>query len=106
MKEICRGLQFPEGPVALSDGSVLLVEIQSGDLTRVHADGGRETVAEYGGGPNGAAIGPVPEFDPMVTNVCFGGPELRTAYITSSGLGINYATEWHCPGLPLNFLNK
>ena len=52
------------------------------------------------------AVVPVPEFDLMVTNVCFGGPDLRTAYVTSSGLGILYATEWHCPGQPLNFLNR
>ena len=30
---------------------------------------------------------PVPEFDVMVTNVCFGGPDLHTAYITSSDCG-------------------
>jgi gluconolactonase len=45
----------------------------------------------------------VPRFDPLVTNICFGGPDLRTAYITSSGWGILYATEWHCPGLKLNY---
>ncbi len=50
------------------------------------------------------AIVPVPD-DPMVTNVCFGGPELRTAYITASAFGTLRAHEWHCPGLPLNFLN-
>jgi gluconolactonase len=49
---------------------------------------------------------PVPEFDLMVTNVCFGGPDLRTAYITSAGLGRLYAVQWHCPGLPLNFLPR
>ena len=52
------------------------------------------------------AVVPVPEFDLMVTNICFGGPDLRTAYITSSGLGILYAMDWHCPGQPLNFLNR
>jgi len=56
--EITSGLQFPEGPVALPDGSVVLVEIKTGVVTRVHADGRRETVAKTGGGPNGAAIGP------------------------------------------------
>ena len=306
MREICRGLEFPEGPIAMPDGSVVLVEIRAGRLSRVRPDGGRETVAECGGGPNGAAVGPdgrvyicnnggfawirdgairrpgdvtpddyrggsiqavdpetgavetlytecggnplngpndivfdaqggfyftdlgrrrgrrmdrgavyyappgggalseavfpidtpngiglsadektlyvaetagariwawdveapgvlgpaphsmfpgrlhyraagyerfdslaldsegnvvvatlgtgcvtavspegrvravvpVPEVDIMVTNVCFGGPDLRTAYISSSGLGILYATEWHCPGQPLNFLNR
>lgn len=43
------------------------------------------------------------EYDFFVTNICFGGPDLRTAYITSSGLGKLYATEWLCPGLRLNF---
>lgn len=52
------GLRFPEGPVALSDGSVLLVEIARGTLTRVTPDGKVEVVARLGGGPNGAAIGP------------------------------------------------
>ncbi len=45
----------------------------------------------------------VPEHDVFVTNVCFGGDDLRTAYITSSGRGKLYATEWRCPGLRLNF---
>lgn len=56
--EVTRGLAFPEGPVALSDGSVLVVEIAAGRLTRVLPDGTHRTVAETGGGPNGAAIGP------------------------------------------------
>lgn len=55
---ITDGLAFPEGPIALPDGSVLVVEIRSGRLTRVAADGGKSVVAELGGGPNGAAIGP------------------------------------------------
>ena len=32
---IASGLRFPEGPVALADGSVLLVEIAAGRITRV-----------------------------------------------------------------------
>lgn len=53
-----QGLAFPEGPVALSDGAVLVVEIQRGTLTRVAEDGTQSIVAELGGGPNGAALGP------------------------------------------------
>src|SRR5690606_3166255 len=49
---------FPEGPVALPDGSVLVVEIAAGTLTRVEPDGTKTVVAKLGGGPNGAAIGP------------------------------------------------
>ena len=52
------GLGFPEGPVALPDGSVLVVEIAAGRLTRVLPNGELKVVAHVGGGPNGAAIGP------------------------------------------------
>jgi gluconolactonase len=55
---VAEGLWFPEGPIAMADGSIILVEIRRGTLTRVDRDGRRATVAELGGGPNGAAIGP------------------------------------------------
>ena len=58
MNVIAEGLRFPEGPIALLDGDVLLVEIEAGRLTRVHPDGSKSVVAVPGGGPNGAAIGP------------------------------------------------
>ena len=55
---VTEGLEFPEGPIAMSDGSVILVEIKRKTLTRVFPDGRQEIIAELGGGPNGAAIGP------------------------------------------------
>lgn len=58
LQEVTNGLQFPEGPIALEDGSVLVVEIKRGTLSRVAADGTVSVIAECGGGPNGAAIGP------------------------------------------------
>ena len=58
IRMLAQGLDFPEGPVALSDGSVLLVEIFAGTLARVSPDGAKTIVARPGGGPNGAAIGP------------------------------------------------
>jgi gluconolactonase len=58
LRVVASGLRFPEGPVALADGSVLVVEIAGGRLTRVAPDGTTTTVADLGGGPNGAAIGP------------------------------------------------
>ncbi len=51
------GLEFPEGPIAMSDGSVLVVEIAAGRLSRITQNGQRETLANVGGGPNGAAMG-------------------------------------------------
>lgn len=55
---VATGLRFPEGPIAMPDGSVLLVEIERGTLSRVHPNGEVQVVADLGGGPNGAAIGP------------------------------------------------
>ncbi|MDB5713974.1 MAG: Gluconolaconase [Sphingomonadales bacterium] len=51
-------LRFPEGPIALADGSVILVEIERGTLSRVTATGHISVLASPGGGPNGAALGP------------------------------------------------
>src|SRR6266849_3911694 len=56
--QIAAGLRFPEGPVAMPDGSVILVEIERQTLSRVMPDGKVQVVAQLGGGPNGAAMGP------------------------------------------------
>jgi gluconolactonase len=55
---VTEGLRFPEGPVALPDGRVLLVEMARGTITEVAPDGAQRIVATPGGGPNGAALGP------------------------------------------------
>jgi gluconolactonase len=55
---VATGLRFPEGPIAMADGSVVLVEIARGTLSRVSPDGSIDVVAECGAGPNGAAVGP------------------------------------------------
>jgi gluconolactonase len=54
---LAEGLQFPEGPIAMPDGSVILVEIARGTLSRVW-NGKVEAACDLGGGPNGAALGP------------------------------------------------
>ena len=54
---LAEGLQFPEGPIAMPDGSVILVEIARGTLSRVW-NGKVEVICHLGGGPNGAALGP------------------------------------------------
>jgi gluconolactonase len=56
--EIASGLRFPEGPVAMPDGSIVLVEIARGTLSRVTPDGRVHVISRLGGGPNGAAMGP------------------------------------------------
>ncbi|MDO7842326.1 SMP-30/gluconolactonase/LRE family protein [Sphingomonas immobilis] len=54
---IAEGLAFPEGPVVMADGSLIVVELGGGRVTRCWK-GRKETISEIGGGPNGAAIGP------------------------------------------------
>ncbi len=54
---VAEGLGFPEGPIIMPDGSIILVEIKRGTLSRVW-NGRTEVIAALGGGPNGAAFGP------------------------------------------------
>ena len=58
VRVVANGFEFPEGPVVLPDGSVLVCEIQGKRITRVDKGGDKETIAEPGGGPNGAQLGP------------------------------------------------
>lgn len=58
LTKVCTGLDFPEGPIAMADGTIVLVEIRRKTLSRVFQNGQIEVIAELGGGPNGAAVGP------------------------------------------------
>jgi gluconolactonase len=44
--------------------------------------------------------------DRVTTNICFGGPNLKTAFITLSSTGQLVSCPWPVSGLPLNFLNR
>ncbi len=55
---IASGLGFPEGPVAMADGSVILTDVRNGRCPRVAADGAVSVFSQTGGGPNGLAVGP------------------------------------------------
>lgn len=57
MEVVAEGLAFPEGPVVMADGSVIVVEIAGARISRCW-NGRKEVICEIGGGPNGAAIGP------------------------------------------------
>lgn len=50
-------LRFPEGPVVMPDGSIVVCELAGGAVSRVTQDGDVSVLAEVGGGPNGAALG-------------------------------------------------
>ena len=51
--------------------------------------------------PDGASVEHVAVDDLLVTNIAFGGADLRTAYLTASGTGRLLACEWPRPGLRL-----
>jgi gluconolactonase len=89
--EVTDGLLFPEGPVAMPDGTVILTEMFGAGLTRVHPDGRKETFAEIAGGCNGLAVGPGGDFFVAnngarfthleVEGMCFPGPTDFSKYI-------------------------
>lgn len=58
IRVIASGLRFPEGPVAMADGSVILGEIAGRAVTRIAPGGAKSPVGSAGGGPNGVATGP------------------------------------------------
>ena len=113
--EIAAGLQFPEGPIAMTDGSVLLVEIRRGTLSRVLPGGAVEVVARLGGGPNGAAIGPDGRcyvcnnggfewhdyggfFVPGEQPADYAGGRIEAVDLASGEVEVLYT---HCDGVPL-----
>lgn len=54
---VAKDLGFPEGPVWLS-GSLYFVEVGAGRIARFTPERGVARIAQTGGGPNGATLGP------------------------------------------------
>ncbi|MFL6204933.1 MAG: SMP-30/gluconolactonase/LRE family protein [Acidimicrobiales bacterium] len=82
------GLQLLDSLAVDGEGWVCVGTLVNGGITAISPDG--ETVEHIG----------LP--DPLVTNICFGGPDLRTAYATLSGTGALVSFEWPRPGLRLH----
>jgi gluconolactonase len=53
--------------------------------------------------PAGDVVREVKMPDVYLTNMCFGGPDMRTAYITLSDTGRLGMMQWPEPGLKLHF---
>ena len=86
------GLSFFDSLAVEADGTVCVATIMNGGISRIN--------------PSDGSIRHVPTGDPMTTNICFGGDDLKTAFITASGTGRLLKAEWDTPGTPLNFLNR
>ena len=56
--------------------------------------------------PDGTLVEQIPTGDRVTTNIAFGGPELKTAYITLSGKGELIAMDWARPGLRAEFFEQ
>ena len=54
--------------------------------------------------PGGEVVRQVKMPDVYPTNICFGGADMRTAYITLSASGQLGVMDWFEPGLKLNFM--
>jgi len=83
------GLQLLDSLAVDSAGNVCVATIVNGGITVISPDGGK--------------IEHVPMPDPLTTNVCFGGPDLRTAYVTLSATGKLVSLPWPRAGLRLAF---
>jgi len=75
-------------------GNICVATLVTGAVTVISPDGRTLRVQKFA--------------DPMVTNICFGGPDLKTAYVTLSGSGQLVALDWvdrdwSTPGLKLAY---
>ena len=86
---ITTGLRFPEGPVAMPDGSVIVVEIEPGRITRCYPGGSTQVIATPGGGPNGLAFGPDGKLY-CCNNGGFNYTE-SNGYLTPAGIASDYS---------------
>ena len=85
------GFQLLDSLAVDGDGNVCVATLVNGGVTVIS--------------PKGELLDFIPTNDILTTNVCFGGPDLKTAYITVSGTGRLLKTDWPRPGAKLNYLN-
>jgi gluconolactonase len=82
------GLRGFDSLAVQADGAVCVATLVEGGITRVSPDGG------------GVEHFALP--DMYVTKLCFGGPDMRTAFVTLSSTGRLVAVDWDAPGLRLH----
>jgi gluconolactonase len=73
----------------MASGNIAVATLTTGYITEIS--------------PAGEIVRAVKMPDIYPTNICFGGPDMKTAYITLSDTGCLGVMEWPEPGLKLNF---
>ena len=82
------GYQLLDSLAVEAGGKVCVATLVNGGVTAFDPAGGFEHFAFP---------------DPLITNICFGGDDMRDAWITASGTGKLFKCRWPRPGLKLNF---
>ena len=73
----------------MASGNIAVATLSTGFITEIS--------------PSGDIVRAIQMPDRFPTNLCFGGPDMRTAYITLSDSGRLGVLRWPEPGLKLNF---
>ncbi len=85
------GFQLLDSLAVDGDGNVCVATLVNGGVSVIS--------------PAGELVDFVPTGDLLTTNICFGGDDLRTAYITLSATGKLVTMQWPRPGAKLAYLN-
>jgi len=83
------GLQCFDSLAVQADGAICVGTLVNGGITRIS--------------PDGSSVEHFPLPDSYTTNICFGGPDMTTAFVTLSSTGRLIACSWDTPGLKLNY---
>jgi gluconolactonase len=87
------GLQCFDSLGVEGGGNVCVATLLNGGITVVSPDGANVEHVPVTGDLS----------DTLVTNICWGGDDMRTAYITLSTTGRIMAVDWPRPGLRLAY---
>jgi len=82
------GFQWLDSLAVEASGRICVATLWNGGITTFEPSGACEHTAFP---------------DPVTTNICFGGPDMRDAWITGSSTGRLFKVRWPRPGLKLPF---
>jgi gluconolactonase len=82
------GFQWLDSLAVEEDGRVCVATLWNGGVTVFEPSGSYEHIAFP---------------DPVTTNICFGGADMRDAWVTCSSSGRLYRCRWPRTGLRLSF---
>ncbi len=87
---IVDGTGFPEGPILLKTGSLFVVEIQNKQLRQFEPAGNLMDRVD------------LETLGPAITDIAFGGEDMRDACLTASATGCADHMRWPRSGLRLH----